>query len=373
MQHFSVKMCLFLLVGLFVNSCVSSNAVSNGSHDTTDSYENNNELSENRRLYPSDLGNVTFLTDTTWIGLEANKSVWITADRGRTWSKTQTFAPVKDRRPLEFLDKNVGYFLSDYELWKTVDGGDDWIKVEGLRAAIDIERDSVDGVFFLDEQNGWVVGGSFSVNDGRKGIIFKTSDGGQNWNRQVIAEENKIAEAKGNRWDIRRINFLNEKVGWAVGYGVVLQTSNGGAEWRIIDSFEGIFEGIHFFDSSSGIIRERLPEASFFTIDAGKTWSPLQLPKGSIEGSFLINKKKEIILCNSNGQILALEAKSFSWDTGNKRFALEKTKSREEIRFEHTFIGRSFNGNIVCLMQNDKTNSITSYSSSDEGETWNQN
>src|ERR1044071_4935534 len=86
------------------------------------------------------------------------------------------------------------------------------------------EDASLRSVFFIDPQEGWIVGD--------EGVILHTIDGGKRWERQPT----------GTRASLRSVQFLTPFIGWAVGreelpygqgsVGVILFTSDGGLEWK---------------------------------------------------------------------------------------------------------------------------------------------
>lgn len=54
---------------------------------------------------------------------------------------------------------------------------------------------------FIDKNIGWV--------SGYNGTIIKTTDGGENWTKQIISTENQI----------HYIDFIDQNFGWVVGDG----------------------------------------------------------------------------------------------------------------------------------------------------------
>ena len=70
-------------------------------------------------------------------------------------------------------------------------------------------------VFFADYRHGWICGVS--------GLIYHTSDSGQNWTKQKSHQDNSLND----------LFFINPNEGWIVGgHGTVLHTINGGKVWR---------------------------------------------------------------------------------------------------------------------------------------------
>jgi photosystem II stability/assembly factor-like uncharacterized protein len=80
-------------------------------------------------------------------------------------------------------------------------------------------------IYFTDSNHGWIVGGMNETNtpEGKDhGIVLTTSDGGENWKLLSHFEDRYL-------WSIF---FLNEKVGWTAGLnGTFLKTEDGGKTW----------------------------------------------------------------------------------------------------------------------------------------------
>ena len=74
---------------------------------------------------------------------------------------------------------------------------------------------TLNSIFFLDENYGWVAG--------RSGRLAKTTDGGRTWK--------KATEIR-NEFKMRDLVFTDRDHGWAVGDdGAILHTPDGGATW----------------------------------------------------------------------------------------------------------------------------------------------
>lgn len=96
------------------------------------------------------------------------------------------------------------------------------------------------GIFFLDNQNGWVVGNK----------IKHTTDG-VNWTEQINPDPYPGGRA------MKDVFFLNANEGWIVGdQGLILHTTNGGALWTV--EADGIatslLTGIQFSSPTNGYI-----------------------------------------------------------------------------------------------------------------------
>ena len=100
--------------------------------------------------------------------------------------------------------------------------------------------DVLTSVHFVDDNTGWVVGWN--------GIILQTTDGGNNWRMQNIKSRN-----------LRSVHFIDSSTGWAVGENnrtlgsVVLQTNNGGNSWdKQFGGIPGSLYSVYFVNGSIG-------------------------------------------------------------------------------------------------------------------------
>lgn len=111
-------------------------------------------------------------------------------------------------------------------------------------------------VYFVDKENGWLVGNIESGNETIESILYKTGNGGKNWEKVPIKVEKEAV--------INNILFVNQSVGWLniQKYGDVnskkatswlMKTTDGGKSWQtlLIQDFTTIDE-IKFFDEKNG-------------------------------------------------------------------------------------------------------------------------
>ena len=136
------------------------------------------------------------------------------------------------------LPRSDAFFLDDTRGWAsfrsgaiffTDSGGESWELLDGVNG-VEI---GASGIFFLDEQNGWIAGWRGKAKGDGSGIQFvkyltdgmiaRTTDGGATWTRRD-ADTGKFL------WDVV---FLDALEGWAVGsFGMTMRSQDGGLTWE---------------------------------------------------------------------------------------------------------------------------------------------
>ena len=157
------------------------------------------------------------------------------------------------RSDMFFLNSNRGWIpFSGGGVFHTFDGGRSWELRSGASGAA-IGQQSI---FFVDENNGWIAGSrgrSGDVSGGLQfsqfltdGMVARTTDGGQTWERH---------DARTGRflWDLA---FLDAKRGWAIGsFGSIVYTTDGGVNWKSqVTGTDEILRGVAFTDPDNGWI-----------------------------------------------------------------------------------------------------------------------
>ena len=156
---------------------------------------------------------------------------------------------------------------------KSTDGGDTWSQYDsdyGNRLL---------GVHFVDENNGWIVGG---LSWGDPPIILRTQDAGTTW-----SEQSHPISDEGTFFDIE---FVSATHGWIAGGHnaltveesdrFILQTTDGGNTWNKVafDFGNGLpFLSVSFVDTMNGwaVGRDTEDETNdsyYYTTDGGVNW-----------------------------------------------------------------------------------------------------
>ncbi len=145
-------------------------------------------------------------------------------------------------------------------------GQSSWEVVKGPAQPLIYSRDHV---YFLDTNEGWLVGTISS-----KSVILHTTDGGGTW--EVLMNSDTLGAS------LYDVFFVNSTTGWVVGSkGTILKTSDGGASWEVqtndtitSKTLKGVFalnENIVYIAGADSTILK--------TTDGGNTWTAVLSPK----------------------------------------------------------------------------------------------
>lgn len=256
------------------------------------------------------------LSETTGLAWGATRNelrLYLTQDRGKTWTNISPASSVQFPNSLEF-GKDL-FFIDPINGWivrnslgsgeaivlRTIDGGLTW-KMSSLP-----EASSVSAIYFIDQQYGWIL---TENSDGVK-TLYRTVNGGASWNK--VMSSPLIHENTENELVIPRaghavaMTFTNKSNGFVTtldqGQPKLFMTNSGGAQWK---------ENIQFFNPSkytkcksfvvgtptffsdntkSGYVpvgcskEDTMKFNGYFTSDSGASWTlaPFGLPWQSVK------------------------------------------------------------------------------------------
>jgi photosystem II stability/assembly factor-like uncharacterized protein len=233
----------------------------------------------------STLVEVQFISsDVGWV-LAEDGEVLRTADSGLHWSASR-LKMNGSVGLLSFSDKSKGWVVGERsQAHQSTDGGVSW-KSRGLEfiALVDkTQRHEADfrAVEFLDSRVGFIAGivrprreFEKESNVFRKGVVFKTEDGGSSWRVLSAIDGLELLSAA----------FLSEKEGWIVTMHDpgLIHTQDGAKTWTSETNLSRYGPvRVFFADSKSGWAETGWGFSVhylLYTIDGGKTWSRSKLP-----------------------------------------------------------------------------------------------
>ncbi len=134
-----------------------------------------------------------------------------------------------------FIDSSIAYAVGK-SVWKTIDAGDNWIKVYDFAPTT-----GWNSLSFINEQTGWVI---------KQEGVYKTINGGIDWQR---VNTDTISLYQGGA-----IFFLNPDTGYISNNYSIYKTVNGGASWNKSFHFRlcSFYHDIHFVSESVGYITD---------------------------------------------------------------------------------------------------------------------
>jgi photosystem II stability/assembly factor-like uncharacterized protein len=166
----------------------------------------------------------SFINSNTGWYARAKGQISKTTDGGLTWNTITV--DVNDLNSIKFVNANVGYVCGNNgRLMKSINGGINW-SIQNTSS-----NDTLIAVDFVNELTGWCAGRDF---------IIYTSNGGSQWYRQNI-DTNTIKP----RFTVLKMYDSQNGLAGAYGknfigmYAYIFKTSNGGINWRFVDSVNG--------------------------------------------------------------------------------------------------------------------------------------
>ena len=240
---------------------------------------------------------------TGWAAGEGG-TIYRTTDGGREW-KQLAIEPDVNISLIHFVDWNYGWMIGDLGkdesgsstvMLSTTNGGRSWTRQP---------LPNVESLFFTDLKTGWAAG--------REATILKTSDGGEHWSSMEELEKmiGLPVESSNYTFGFRDVYFLDKNNGWMIGnfygrtqnnIGGLFVTSDGGQSWEQIPlTFQtqsssgrfipGSLQTVRFTDLQTGTLTGEIYEGEnryFFvthTRDGGKTWQHFRTPNRAIQSA----------------------------------------------------------------------------------------
>jgi photosystem II stability/assembly factor-like uncharacterized protein len=188
---------------------------------------------------------------------------------------------------IHFVTNEIGYIITNKEILKTTDAGENWTISQGISSANDLN-------FY--NSSGFIVGNS--------GYVIKSTDNGNTWNSIsagtndnfnsvnminedtiLISSSNKLLSSYdgGSNWQsynitgysVNKTFFINSKVGHAAcNSGKIIKTIDGGLNWYVTESVNTTpsdFFTIYFINSEVGFATREHNDI-LKTTNGGESW-----------------------------------------------------------------------------------------------------
>ena len=191
-----------------------------------------------------------------------------TTDGGDDWVEVLNHGestPLEAFRGVHFVDNQTGWAVGGGNastsniVRSTSDGGETWLDHWPISptAMEDGAWEPFNGVFFLDQHTGWVVG--------NQGVIFATTDGGTSWQSQE--------PPPGAHFNLLDVFFADADRGWiSTASGWLLRTDDGGADWEVLGVGVSPHYDMHFLDAGKGWVAGTGGRIRY-TENGGESWT----------------------------------------------------------------------------------------------------
>lgn len=242
--------------------------------------------------------------NTGWIaGGGTPATILKTTDGGSNWSHIISDIEGAELKGIFFTDDETGWIVGENgTIIKTTNGGFDWEQQDTNATGV------LQSVNFTDPDNGWIVGGEPSV-------VLSTQDGGNNWIEHAIVDTSL---------DLNSIHFANQNSGWIVGKsGTILHTTDAGVSWNAqVSGTSRTLKDVYFIDSQTGWIVGGSGEI-LHTTDGGTIWTA-QFPQtnSTLKSVFFTNENNGWAV-GTEGTIIYTTDGGQNWETEDSGTAVD--------------------------------------------------
>lgn len=242
-------------------------------------------------------------------------AVLLSDDNGNSWRQAQV--PVSAAlTELQFVDSKHGWAVGHYGLvLATDDGGETWHKqLDGIQAAqlvLDSEQQGGGGERALREAKRLVADGpdkpfmNLHFSDARNGfvfgaynLIFRTRDGGQNWQPWLNRVDNPLGlHLYGMAQTSNLLMLAGEQ-------GTLLRSTDGGEHFEALESpYDGSFFGV-IAEPSGAFVIYGLRGHVFRSVDGGDSWDELNSGQEETISAATVLDDGRLLLTSQAGSLL---------------------------------------------------------------------
>ncbi|HRI45528.1 MAG TPA: YCF48-related protein [Ignavibacteriaceae bacterium] len=174
-----------------------------------------------------------------------------------------------------FTDENNGWIFDEYHIRKTSDAGKSWevmLTFETSKKAMYSSTIGTNLITFVNAATGYFITSKYS-GISNNAYVYKTTNSGLSWLRYILSISNNANTPN----SLSNLFFINEDNGWVVSDSKnLLRTTNGGVSWEQIFSGTLSIQKIHFVDAQNGwaFINNKLNK----TTNGGANWNEILVP-----------------------------------------------------------------------------------------------
>jgi len=268
----------------------------------------------------SDLFAIQFIDDNQGWAVGNYGTLIYTIDAGFTW-REHNFGLNVDLYDIYFLNESSGFAVGVKNVgpqtygivFKTIDGGQNWeLSYQSKFHMV------INSIAFTDDNNGFLAGYSYGHRCS-SGIILRTDDAGNSWENVPVSIP--ISEVDNIMFNTN-VGTSQFPQGWATGklnvgpgeLAVILKSEDGGSTWEPSYTDFGSkisFSDIHFNDLQNGVAVGQ-SGVVLTTNDAGKNWTTHKFDQHVLNAG-LIGMHDYTCVIGDNGAILSSTGNSEDW------------------------------------------------------------
>ena len=203
-------------------------------------------------------------------------ALYETKGGGLNWSPVQFIGPTPKglcglQKVTDQMIVGAGRVRGPSFFIKTMDGGSSWYSYDLSHLA-----GSLIATHFLDEQNGFLIGGTTNDKENSRSLVLKTAGGGTTWDTIYLSEQKGEYPWKFS-FPTKEIGFISIQRNLRDGRFYHLQTTDGGKNWQEVEHAPSHYytQGIGFIDQNIGWIGGS-SRSTYETRDGGNTWKQLK-------------------------------------------------------------------------------------------------
>ncbi len=224
-----------------------------------------------------------------------------------------------------FLNEKKGWIVgSRGTILNTQDGGDTWQKIPSGT------DDTIRDVHFFDEQNGWLLceRDRFQLGRNAPSYLLKTTDGGAHWDSVEIGDQGSPV--------VVSLFFSKDKRGWAVGEGgAVFSMLQGSDNWRkkVAPTVFALMDGAFNGDSTGCLVGGG--GTILFTEDGGQLWN-----FSTVFGKSETKLNSVFFTDQRNGWTVGSQGKIYATTNGGKSWRPQTSPAKTDL-FDVEFVSSS--------------------------------
>ena len=256
-----------------------------------------------------------------WAGGSAN-TVLRSIDSGQNWQVFKVGEGLLDFRGIKAFDESTAIVVSaglgeegQALIFKTTDGGQNWKEVFQTR-----EKGAfLDGIAFFDEMHGLVIGDPING----KVYLLETFDQGESWKRRKADDLPKPLEGEASFAASNSGIVAIGKTAYYAFQSRIFKTTDAGLNWEVLETefpqgkTKGIF-GLKFWSEEEGVLlggdyaNDKAEQENYaFTKDGGITWKAGIMKIDGLKESADMVKGKLIAVGTSGTSISNDQGKSW--------------------------------------------------------------